>query len=180
MDCVNALKSLNICKILSSFLFQIAAALRVFFFFSLLFFFLWLFYLIIPVPPTVRETGAGKQYNFCSKILFTSITVDYSWAFLLDCMLKKFKYGAVVCGLLGLKVEQLLHYILLLFYWKIWNQTCLDFSVLLNCSVYWGGMGQGLLNKRVCVCASVRVCECVRVCVRAPVCMCSRKAILLL
>lgn len=145
---------LNICKIRSSFLFQTAAALGFFFFF------LWLTYLLIPVPPTIREKGEEKQYNFSSKVLFNWLLVDYSWAFLLDCVLEKFKYGAVLFGPIrvGSWTAVALH--TFAFILKFWNQPCLDFFsflflFLLNCCVQYieGGWGQGLFhNVFVCGC----------------------------
>lgn len=80
------------------------------------FFFKILLPLTVVSPDTCASDYKRRQGSNITSVL--RLLVDRSWPFLLDCVLEKLIQGFFVWGLLELQVEQLLHYIILLFYWK--------------------------------------------------------------
>lgn len=88
---------------------------------------LWEFFFKILIPLTFVSPATcashckrrqGSNMTSVLRLCSHQFLVDCSWPFLLDCVLEKLIQGCFVWGLLELQVEQLLHYIFLLFYWK--------------------------------------------------------------
>lgn len=121
---------------------------------------LWGFCFLILLPLTfvsptypliLRERGSGKQYSFCSKVLFPLIT---SWlqfrAFILECVLEKFKYWEVFLSLFRVGSWTALALHILCFFidnWKSnksWFFCCIE--LLLRSGCFEKGVGTGTFS----------------------------------